>query len=143
MDFFQYFMIELLSITGTDEAVKGEDTAVIVTEGKAPEFLLKIQTETVSSLKIKWNVMILKKIRQQNIIRSALLSSMIQNLFWLISDISFLGLYSYIKYFKTRLYLKKMLVSLEAYIQICWLLQTNSLTSGLRSNFLTENEMTL
>lgn len=43
----------MFSITGTDEAVKGEDTAVIVTEGKAPEFLLKIQTETVSSLKIR------------------------------------------------------------------------------------------
>ncbi|CAC5377034.1 TTN [Mytilus coruscus] len=34
-------------VPSTEEAVKGEDTAVIVTEGKAPEFLLKIQTETV------------------------------------------------------------------------------------------------
>lgn len=49
MGFFFYKIVCFIP-SGTEEVKKGEDTAVIKTEGKAPEFVLKIQTETVSCI---------------------------------------------------------------------------------------------
>lgn len=46
--YFFFYKIVCFIPSGTEEVKKGEDTAVIKTEGKAPEFVLKIQTETVS-----------------------------------------------------------------------------------------------